>query len=295
MHMKTKYLVLPTLALALAGCVQTNKVDYSKALQQISAGVQQLNKSVGELNSRVEKLENSRASNNTQSALDPTVKPGWVLYTNTEFDFSIQHPDSWSVTKQEVHPLLLLFQVRDKNSAAHVTLTPTGKWDHGLPFETPTITTITIDGATAEQRFWPSGTYFISNISGAPTTWSSDGRIEAFSDRQDALIKEILSTIRWIPSGDCSLLNNSAFQSVNQYEVGISPNGLVMGYWSIGLENGKIEWLHSDISESGSYNCSNNLLQVKFSNQSGTASYEKDRDILIWNNIEYRRVTQPGN
>ena len=201
--MKIKYLLLLAAAFALAGCVQTNKVDYSKPLQQISAGVQQLNESISALSNRVEKLEKSSTSTSTQSLSETknhiTVKPGWIIYTNDEFDFSIQHPSTWSVAKQEVGDQLLLFQVKDKNSAAHVTLVPTGKFDHGAPFETPTITTINIDGATAEQRFWSSGTYFISNISGEPSTWTSDARIEAFSDGQDSRIKEILSTIRWIP------------------------------------------------------------------------------------------------
>ena len=85
---------------------------------------------------------------------------------------------------------------------------------------------------------------------------------------------------------ECNLISNSAFRSINKYEVGLGPNGPAMGYWSIQFQKGvtlsdygepTFQWSHSDFHESGSYACKNNVLQVKFLNRSITAYYDENQ------------------
>lgn len=99
--------------------------------------------------------------------------------------------------------------------------------------------------------------------------------------------------------GDCNLVSNSSFRSINQYEVGLGPNGPVMGYWGIQFQKGTtlsdydqptFQWGHSDISEGGTYTCKDNVLQVKFFDRSITAHYDGGRKILTWDGVEYKRV-----
>jgi|SRR3989344_4024967 len=89
---------------------------------------------------------------------------------------------------------------------------------------------------------------------------------------------------------DCNLISNSSFRSTNQYEVGLGPNGEVMGYWGITFRRNKFEWGHSDVSESGTYTCKNNVLQVKFFDHSITAHYDGSKKILTWDGVEYKKV-----
>jgi hypothetical protein len=67
-------------------------------------------------------------------------------------------------------------------------------------------------------------------------------------------------------SDDCALIASSEFRSIDKYEIGLGPNGEVMGYWSVRLQNdtavsnrgqGTFEWHHSDVSETGTFECKN--------------------------------------
>jgi len=96
---------------------------------------------------------------------------------------------------------------------------------------------------------------------------------------------------------DCNLISNSSFRSINQYEVGLGPNGPAMGYWVIQFQNSTIDygkptfqWSHSDVSESGTYTCKGDVLQVKFFDHSITAYYDGSKKVLIWDGVEYKKA-----
>ena len=98
---------------------------------------------------------------------------------------------------------------------------------------------------------------------------------------------------------DCGLIANSFFRSINQYEGGLGPNGPMMGYWGIQFQKGTalsdydkptFQWHHSDVSESGTYTCQDNVLQVKFFDHSITAYYDGSKKILTWNGVAYKKV-----
>lgn len=93
-----------------------------------------------------------------------------------------------------------------------------------------------------------------------------------------------------IQPDDCNFISDSTFRSVNKYEVGLGPNGPAMGYWSITFQKGNFQWHHSDVVESGSYLCKNNILQAKLYTRSVTANYDINRKALIWENVEYSKV-----
>ncbi|MEK7617003.1 MAG: hypothetical protein AAB414_03030 [Patescibacteria group bacterium] len=98
----------------------------------------------------------------------------------------------------------------------------------------------------------------------------------------------------------CVLVSNSSFRSTKQYDGGMGPNGrTALAYWNIHLKTGNtlsdydkptFEWTHTDISESGSYTCQNNILEVQLYNRTLTANYNEDKEILTWDGVEYERV-----
>lgn len=100
-------------------------------------------------------------------------------------------------------------------------------------------------------------------------------------------------------SDGCNLISNSSFRSINQYEVGRGPNGPAMGYWDVHFQKGTtlsdygkptFQWSYSDVGETGTYTCRNNVLQVKFSDRSFTTRYDEIKEVLIWDGVEYKRV-----
>ena len=87
----------------------------------------------------------------------------------------------------------------------------------------------------------------------------------------------------------CNIISNSVFRSVDKHEVGLGPNGPAMGYWSITFQSGNFQWHHSDVVESGTYTCTENILQAKLYNRTVTANYDINRKALIWDGVEYKR------
>lgn len=88
----------------------------------------------------------------------------------------------------------------------------------------------------------------------------------------------------------CNTLENAEFISINQYEVGNTPNGPGIGYWYITLEQGNFHWLHSDVVERGTYVCRDNILRLNFSDREVIASYYGAREILIFDDVEYEKL-----
>lgn len=91
----------------------------------------------------------------------------------------------------------------------------------------------------------------------------------------------------------CSFISNSTFRSINQYEVGLGPNGPAMGYWGITFQGNTFDWSYSDVVESGTYTCKSNVLQAKLSNRSIAVHYDGKQEILTWDGIEYKRISPP--
>ena len=104
-----------------------------------------------------------------------------------------------------------------------------------------------------------------------------------------------------IPAGQidtadgCTAIVNSSFQSVNQYERGLSPTGIATtGYWSLTFQGNNANWSHSDVSESAFYTCSNGTIQTKMSNRTITAHYDSGLGVLTWDGVIYKKIACNG-
>lgn len=87
----------------------------------------------------------------------------------------------------------------------------------------------------------------------------------------------------------CSLVVDQTFPSVEELEIGLGPDGVVMGHWSISFTGDSFQWEHSDVAESGSYSCANGIL----SGTTGAAppyegSFDPTSRVLLWDGVEYR-------
>ena len=98
----------------------------------------------------------------------------------------------------------------------------------------------------------------------------------AFSQAQDA------------PStgsvGTCDVIDGKTYISVVEMEVGLSPNGLAaMGKWRVRFSNGRWDWGHSDVTETGNYTC--NGTSIVGGRYSG--SLDPMTGVLTWEGAEY--------
>ena len=96
-------------------------------------------------------------------------------------------------------------------------------------------------------------------------------------------------------NGQCGLIRNATFQSVKQYEGGMTPQGSGMRYWTIKFQPGEsgqptFHWDYSDIATAGTYMCNTKMLQAEFSGHSLTAKYDSSREVLTWDGVEYKKI-----
>lgn len=90
----------------------------------------------------------------------------------------------------------------------------------------------------------------------------------------------------------CSQMEGRTFRSVDSREVGLGPEGSVMGHWSIGFRAGKFSWRHSDVSESGSYTCSGSRIIGQGFRRTYSGEYRRKRGVLTWQGMEYERLKE---
>ena len=87
----------------------------------------------------------------------------------------------------------------------------------------------------------------------------------------------------------CGIFSDAKFRSTDTYEKGLSPSGVVMGYWNIIFSGGeKVVWTYSDIVQSGSFTCDEGKIEANLGDLNVEAEYDANQEILIWDGIEYK-------
>jgi len=90
----------------------------------------------------------------------------------------------------------------------------------------------------------------------------------------------------------CELINNSIFNSVEKYIVGMGPNGPVKDSFRVIFKDGRFEWLEAEVGGgNGIYTCNGSDIQGKTdTNMIVLGNYLLDKKILTWNGIKYQKT-----
>lgn len=91
----------------------------------------------------------------------------------------------------------------------------------------------------------------------------------------------------------CDQFRHTKFQSVIKYPGGLSANGKISeDYETLSFEDKTFFWTHSDLVESGTYICKDNVLTATFQEfkRTLTASFTTNTQILSWWNHDYHEV-----
>ena len=83
----------------------------------------------------------------------------------------------------------------------------------------------------------------------------------------------------------CNMSIPTSFTSVEEYELGMTSDGVAMGSWQISFKPELFEWYYSDIVQLGAYTCSGNEIIGEDINFVGI--YDPEERILIWDDILY--------
>jgi hypothetical protein len=95
-----------------------------------------------------------------------------------------------------------------------------------------------------------------------------------------------------LQSGDaCLIAPDARFRSVEKYEVGLGPNGPVMGYWTVVFEpNNRLRWHWSDIEEHMTYACEGAIVIAAAHGRQVTGIYDDTGvagEVLMFDGKQY--------
>ncbi|MGH1344822.1 MAG: hypothetical protein ACRBN8_24895 [Nannocystales bacterium] len=80
------------------------------------------------------------------------------------------------------------------------------------------------------------------------------------------------------------------YLTLEEYECGIAPDGVVMCQWQVNLEeDGTYLWMYSDIGQGGNYACKDGVITLD-NNPSHSATYDSNTGTLTWDDIVYTQV-----
>ena len=94
-------------------------------------------------------------------------------------------------------------------------------------------------------------------------------------------------------------LEGARFRSTELRELGLGPNGVVMGHWFLSFQGGFVKWRYSDVLESARYEIDANgliasTLAPKLDPPART-QYDKATDRMFWGGMWYERMAPDGS
>ena len=93
-----------------------------------------------------------------------------------------------------------------------------------------------------------------------------------------------------VVTGDACDAVAANYLSIEEYECGLTPDGLEMCQWQVNLEaSGEYSWMYSDVGEGGNYACKDGVITLD-NDPTHSANYDSDTGVLTWDGIEYAQA-----
>lgn len=94
-----------------------------------------------------------------------------------------------------------------------------------------------------------------------------------------------------VSEGDaCDALVGQHFESVEELECGIEPDGLGSCNWTVNFDDeGGYLWMYSDLGEGGDYLCDEGTITL-LNNPGLAASYDLPTQVLTWDGVAYSKI-----
>lgn len=114
------------------------------------------------------------------------------------------------------------------------------------------------------------------------------GRENMGGDQNAAIGIDSHSPTSQTPLG--SILANKRFESVEEKEIGLGPDGVAMGHWVIYFSTSTFEWTYSDVAESGTYVLDGKRVIGQSGDRQILGEYDPESGILTWEETDYKSV-----
>ena len=108
---------------------------------------------------------------------------------------------------------------------------------------------------------------------------------ETASNPDEASEEEIEEEI----DDNCAFEIPAHFISIEEREVGLGPEEVVLGHWSIIFKEDAIyEWNYSDITEFGTFSCYENIISHSSYEGMTQSIYDIQTETLLWGDVTYQ-------
>ena len=88
---------------------------------------------------------------------------------------------------------------------------------------------------------------------------------------------------------NCAFELPAYFISIEELEVGLGPEGVVLGHWSIIFqEDGIYEWNYSDVTEFGEFSCNQDIISHSSYEGMTQSVYNIQSETLHWGDVTYQ-------
>ena len=90
----------------------------------------------------------------------------------------------------------------------------------------------------------------------------------------------------------CSLGDSGAFESIDERECGLGPDGVSYCHWQLTLmADSTFQWRWSDIGESGTWSCVGSDVEgIGSDGRLLVGTHDPATDLLIWDGVDYQRA-----
>lgn len=168
-----------------------------------------------------EPIQNLVTTNPTDEFAD------WKTYRNEEYGFEFKYPEDKFLgsgvvnTNSSGKPGFFLESGMGLDA---VDIFPEGEFDAGLPKDDPITEDILIDGKRAKKISWRWGSgrvLKIIKIEDLPKgNWSNSNRIQLFSETQELMLDQILSTFKFISTSTKTIIDMSSWKTYTNTKYG---------------------------------------------------------------------------
>lgn len=87
----------------------------------------------------------------------------------------------------------------------------------------------------------------------------------------------------------CAAVSGRTYESIEQYECGLSPDGPVLCSWTISFTDDMFQWRYSDVGESGTYSCSEGVITaMATADRRYRGELDSSGELLTWEGVAYQ-------
>lgn len=148
----------------------------------------------------------------------------------------------------------------------------------------------TSDGSSTGSTTDSSSTGSSTDAATEPTSSTTGEPPDTSTSEATTSTTDATSSSTGEPVDDCDFLAFKLFESDDELECGLGPNGVELCHWTISFTEDNYEHQYSDIGEQGTYTCEGGVIKAIDGGQNPHGgTIDADTGALVWDGVAYHQ------